>query len=192
MARSWFLDQTKNQLIQIQSDRFIRNWRQLDGTEPYPRFPPLLQKFEDEWDGFGRFLAEENIGAISLNQCELTYVNHIERGAGWQEFSELDKVFSLFRAAKQSAFLPAPEVANWGARYNLPEGRGRLHVQLNPVFRSRDLKLVLAFTLIARGAPADNTTKEVLAWFNLGHEWIVRAFDELTDPHMHQIWKKRT
>ena len=40
-------------------------------------------------------------------------------------------------------FLPAPELVNSESRYKLPEGRGRLHVQVLPIFRARDFKLIL-------------------------------------------------
>ena len=53
VPRCWFLDESKTKLIQIQPDRFLRNWRQIEGTEAYPRFgtlmladlPPSPQKF---------------------------------------------------------------------------------------------------------------------------------------------------
>ena len=32
----------------------------------------------------GSFLAEEKLGVIKVNQCEVTYVNHIVSGEGWQ------------------------------------------------------------------------------------------------------------
>src|SRR5262245_52630166 len=45
IVRNWFLDDKKTQLIQLQRDRFIRNWRQLQGDETYPRFGYLIQEF---------------------------------------------------------------------------------------------------------------------------------------------------
>src|SRR5437763_373607 len=38
VPRCWFLDQPKNNVIQLQRDRFHRNWRRSSGDEPYPRF----------------------------------------------------------------------------------------------------------------------------------------------------------
>lgn len=37
VARVWFLTQEKTELIQVQQDRFIHNWRKVTGQEPYPR-----------------------------------------------------------------------------------------------------------------------------------------------------------
>jgi hypothetical protein len=65
-------------------------------------------------------------------------------------------------------------------------------VKVDTVFRGRDLKLILAMSLVARGAPTGTTETDVSAWFNIAHEWIVRAFDELTNVSMHKIWGKKT
>jgi uncharacterized protein (TIGR04255 family) len=191
IPRCWFLESSKNELVQLQSDRFLRNWRQIEGNEPYPRFPYLIKRFREEWQGLLLFLNEERLGAPNVNQCELSYINHIEPGLGWKDFSELDKAFATLRAPAGSAFLPTPELVIWESRYKLPEGRGRLHVQVLPVFRARDFKLILSFNLTARGAPSTNTSEAIFAWFDLAHQWIVNAFDELTQPGMHKIWEKK-
>jgi uncharacterized protein (TIGR04255 family) len=191
IPRCWFLDATKNQLLQLQSDRFLRNWRQIEGNEPYPRFAYLIQEFRREWDDFLSFLAEERIDPPVVNQCELTYINNLLPGVGWQDYSELGNVFTLLRPPKAPAFLPAPEMVAWDVRYKLPEGRGRLRVKLQPAFRSRDLKLISVLDLTARGAPASTASGCIFAWFDLAHEWIVRAFDELTQPEMHKTWGKK-
>ena len=191
IPRSWFLDATKNELIQLQNDRFLRNWRQIEGTEAYPRFPLLIKRFEEEWESFLVFLNDQGLGRPSVNQCELIYINHLEPGSGWNDYSELEKVFTTLRTPGGSGFLPAPELLNWESRYKLPEERGRLHVQLQPVFRARDFKLILSFNLTARGSPEKNTEDEIFAWFDLAHEWVVKGFDQLTEPTMHQLWNKK-
>jgi hypothetical protein len=59
------------------------------------------------------------------------------------------------------------------------------------MFRARDLKMTLALNLIVRGAPAGGSLEQVSAWFDLAHEWIVRAFFELTGPEVHELWGAR-
>lgn len=191
IPRSWFLDATKNELVQVQTDRFLRNWRQVDGTESYPRYPYLMKRFKEEWENFLVFLKENGLAPPSVNQCELIYINHLEPGSGWNDYTELEKVFSMLRTPGGSGFLPAPELLNWESRYKLPQERGRLHVQLQPVFRARDFKLVVSFNLTARGAPEKRSGDNIYAWFDLTHEWIVKAFDQLTEPTMHPFWKKK-
>ena len=188
LPRCMFLAQDKTQLIQVQPDRFWRNWRRIEESTPYPRFDHLATKFNRDWEGFCRFADDERLAPVKVNQCELTYVNNIDRGSAWTEFGELDRVFPLQRYHKAGGFLPPPEMIAWQVRYKLPGGRGRLHVEMNPSLRGRDMKLVLGLNLTARGAPADGSAQQITAWFKLAHEWVVRAFAELTGPETHKLW----
>ena len=188
--RCWFLDSTGNELIQLQKDRFLRNWRQTGGDRTYPRYANLVRKFRKEWSDFLKFLNDEAIGAPQINQCELTYVYHLEPGCGWKDYSELEKVFTTLRKPGEG-ILPPPELQSWESRYKFPDGRGRLTVQAQPAFRARDLKLILSLTLTARGAPGGSGADDIFAWFDFAHEWVVRSFDQLTQPSMHSFWGKK-
>jgi len=92
--RCWFTHRDMNQLIQVQKDRFIYNWKKANDTETYPRYERIKEKCLLEWKGFLEFLAEEHLGAPEANQCEVTYVNHIEYGQGWKTFGELNNVIA--------------------------------------------------------------------------------------------------
>jgi uncharacterized protein (TIGR04255 family) len=189
LPRCWFISADKTQVIQVQPERFLRNWRRVEGGEVYPRFRGLARAFRQDWERFSSFVNEENLGPLNVNQCELSYINMIEREAGWNELGKLDEVFpGLLRPRNPHGFLPTPESLSWQARYKFPDGRGRLHVVLEPVFRGRDLKLVVSLNLTARGAPAGGSVEQIFAWFDLAHEWIVRGFAELTGPKAHALW----
>jgi hypothetical protein len=191
LPRCWFLDKTKNCLIQLQRDRFLRNWRQRTGDEDYPRYPNLIQEFRNEWAFFQTFALEESLGAISVNQCEITYTNNIDLNQAGFATGELGKAIALFAPRKTDGFLPPPEFMGGQARYLLPDGRGRLYVEINPAFRGRDMKLIASMNMTARGAPDGQTDPKLFEWFDFAHEWIVKAFEELTTPAMHQFWKKK-
>lgn len=191
-VRCWFLDETETSLIQLQKDRFLRNWRQLIGNESYPRFNNLSNFFFKEWNEFLAFVTEEELGQPKINQCELTYVNHFEPGIGWKDFSNLDGLFSFLKPRQIATGLPGPDLFTWSARYKLLDGKSAGHVKVDTVFRGRDLKIILAMNLTARGAPVGSAMIDVSAWFTMAHEWIVRTFDELTEPPMHKIWEKKT
>jgi uncharacterized protein (TIGR04255 family) len=190
--RCWLLDQSGNSLIQLQRDRFVRNWRQIDGSEVYPRYSTLSKLFFQEWEHFVAFACSESLGHPKINQCEVTYVYHLEPGIGWRDFSNLDGLFSFVVPRKIDSILDGPDLFGWNARYKLPGGYGAGHVKVDTVFRGRDLKLILAMNLVARGAPTGTTETDVSAWFNVAHEWIVRTFDELTNDSMHKVWGKKT
>jgi len=139
--------------------------------------------------GFHKFVEEERLGTLNENQCELTYINHIERGTGWNELGELEKVFPLLCPPKQGSTLSRPEMLTWQARYKLPDDLGRINVSVNPIFRARDLQLVLNFVLTARSAPPGAQWPGIVPWFKIAHESTIRAFHELTGQAAHNSWR---
>ena len=78
-VRCWFMDASENRLLQIQNDRFIHNWRKVRIDDEYPRYTAVRLTFETAWNSLCAFLASENLGIPQPNQCEVIYVNHIER-----------------------------------------------------------------------------------------------------------------
>jgi uncharacterized protein (TIGR04255 family) len=188
-VRCWLIDSTSTQLIQIQRDRFIRNWRK--GEPPhdrYPRYDDLKPRFESDWSGFLAFLEREGLGTPEVNQCEVTYINHIPLGDGYHSLGSLHEVLSILGAPVRRDVLPEPEVFVFNTRYVLPGNRGRLHVSAQPAVRRQDLRTVLQLTLLARGAPRSSSTDDILAWFDEGHDWIVHGFKEMTTLSMHEVW----
>jgi uncharacterized protein (TIGR04255 family) len=186
--RCWFLDKSGNRLIQIQRDRFIHNWRRVTGTETYPRYPKTRETLQAQWIRFLSFLKSEDLGSPEVNQCEITYVNHIEYGSGWRDYGELNKVVAPWSGQQSGEFLPHPERATMEMHYLLPEKLGRLHISLVPVIRARDMQEVLQMSLIARGAPKSSNVEDILSWMDLGREWVVKGFSDITTQTMHTIW----
>ncbi len=190
--RCWFLDQSGNRLVQVQRDRLVHNWRKVTGTEKYPRYPTLRASLEKEWERFCEFLKDEKLERPKINQCEVTYVNHIEYGKGWKGYGELDKVVAALATPKsKSKFLPDPERVSMQVTYRLEENAGRLYVSFVPVIRGRDGKEVLQMTLTARGAPKSSSEEDVFGWLDLGRKWIVRGFADFTTAEMHDVWGKQ-
>ncbi len=191
-ARFWFIDETTTQLIQVQRDRFIRNWRKAPPPhDAYPRYDELRPRFEEDWQTFLSFLRREQLGTPAVNQCEVTYINHIELGRGWESMGQAHKVLRFLQHPSGQEFLPAPEALVANVRYLMPERRGRLHIASQPAVRRDDGKQVMQVTLTARGKPASSELRDIVQWFDLGHEWIVRGFVDVTTPAMHELWGRR-
>ena len=75
--RVWFVSETGTELIQIQQDRFIFNWRKLK-NEAYPRYPHVRESFSRALDTFRRFLAKEKIGDTDRKSTRLNS-SHIQK-----------------------------------------------------------------------------------------------------------------
>ncbi len=188
VLRCWFKDVTENQLIQVQNDRFIINWRQQTGEERYPHYHKIQPKFIAEWEKFCEFLKSEEIGSPEIVQCEMTYVNHFELKREIENIGNISKVLSFWSDLVSPGPLTTPESVNFSIRYRMPEEKGRLYVSLDPKVRFRDGKEVLQLNLTARGNPGSSELEKICEWFGLGHEWIVQGFTQLTTTTMHELW----
>lgn len=165
--RAWFIGTNKAHLIQVQQDRFVFNWRKVPG-EDYPRYEHVRASFQKNFGILKQFLLDEQLGEPSLNQWELTYVNHIPAGDGWHRHGELGSVVPLLVGSMQGEYLPEPEDIALRVRYAIPDKHGavaRLHVVADPGFDSSG-KPGIVLTLTARGG------WEAVARTRLNRGWI--------------------
>ena len=193
LARVWFISESGNALIQIQRDRFLHNWRKVSPEDEYPRYHKVKKMFRDRLGLFQDFLEDNKLGVIEPLQYEMTYINHIPQGEGWEDLGEIGKVFPDFAfRAEKARFLPAPFGVNWRTVFALPERAGRMHVLIRHV-RVRDTgRPLLLMELTVRGIGSKKSLAGMEQWFDLAREWIVRGFAELTGEEVQKaIWKKR-
>src|SRR5690606_3219562 len=87
----WFLAEDRTELLQIQDDRFTRNWSRREGAgADYPSYGTLLPRFEADFRAFSEFVATEGLGEVAATQVELTYVNPIRPVAGvWASHGDI-------------------------------------------------------------------------------------------------------
>ncbi len=193
--RCWFLNDAGTELIQVQHDRFVHNWRETGTEAEYPRYEHIRSTFEAELKRFDEFIAREQIGEFTPNQCEVTYVNHIAGGKGWQIHGDLGNVITVFQRSFSDEFLDVPEDTGLRLRFLIPDDAGqpigRLHVSLNSGYRSSDDQPLFILNLTARGAPRGGGIDGVLGFLDLGREWVVRGFASVTTPTMHREWGRR-
>ena len=190
--RVWFLNESETELIQIQTDRFIHNWRKSeDVSAPYPRYERIRKSFLSEVKDFQEFLYNQQIGNISVNQCEVTYVNHIEPCQVWNRHGQIEGILRTWTARRHS-FLPEAEGGRIDQRFvmrsNSGNPLGRLHVSLSPAWKAEDQSPIYVLKLVARGSPINAEVDGAFAFFDLGREWIVKGFTDLTTTKMHRIW----
>jgi len=188
LPRLFFLNSNKNHLVQIQQDRFHQNWRKLKAEDKYPRYVKLYPKFIKSWDLFNSFVNELKLGTLEPNQYELTYVNHIRRGEGWANLSDIENVFPEFQCKTGDRFLPEQENISWRKVYRLPNDAGRLHVSLRLAVSRETKDRIMILDLTARGF----TTNKIDTWFDMAHEWIVKGFSDLTSQSIQRsVWKRK-
>ena len=188
--RCWFVSEADDELIQLQRDRFLLNWRRRESCD-YPRYSTRLRNtFVSRWAAFRQFLESEGMGEPHVIQCEVTYINHIPQGEGWEVAADWDKVFTICNPLKTESFLPSPESRQFALNYLMPEELGSLRASATRAMRASDGKVVIQFELSAKGRPKQLTGDAIVNWLDAAHAWVVRGFNDLTMPAMHERWGK--
>lgn len=189
--RVWFLSETGSDLLQVQRDRFIVNWRKTKPEDTYPHFEQLRETMVQRFELFAGFVRENKLGEIVPNQCEVTYINQIETCSVWNHHAQVGKVLNVMTPEFKEKSLPTPELFRFSAQFVMgdPEApTGRLHLEFQPVFRASDRKPIYAMNLTARGKPLSEDFDGAVAFFDVGRSTIVRGFKDLTTPEMHKEW----
>lgn len=192
VPRVWLINRADDRLIQMQRDVFIYNWRKRKENQPYPRYRRILKSFKRNLDRFTTFLDDHGINLPTPTECELTYINHIVQGQGWQTAADAGKIFRDFNwRSGRSRFLPNPIETAWRTTFALPEDKGRLNVKLEQRTRAIDNMPVLVLELSARGIGSDKSLHALWSWFPIAHEWIVRGFADFASSQIqHEVWER--
>jgi len=188
LGRVWYVNAKGTELIQLQADRFVKNWRKTGQADVYSRYEKTVKPgFERDLKTFTEFLASEDLGPMTINQCEVTYVDHIVAGEGWQTWSDAPRVFSFLGEFSQPI-----EDGMFTLRFPIIHREkpvGRLTVEVQPALRESDERLMYVVNLTARGMMGmPGMTGEGREFLDLGRAAIVQQFAALTTPAMHSIW----
>jgi uncharacterized protein (TIGR04255 family) len=193
-VRLWFQSEDKTRLIQLQRDWFAYNWQGASGDDPYPRYEYIEGRFLQTWDMFSDFLAEHSAETAAVEQCELSYINHITPGDLWSHPGQVDRILRL--AGRASGFLPEPEDSQVVSRYRIRHQDldvGRLYVQATPGQRQSDRKPIIQLNVTVRGRPWAEGREGMISFFRLAHEWIVNGFAAVTtDEAQYGLWGRIT
>lgn len=192
LPRVWLHTGDGTAILQVQRDRFLHNWKKSSTQTKYPRYHCIKNLFKQRFDTFKSFLKEYEIGQIQPIQYEITYVNHIIQGQGWNSIEDIGNILPDFQwHSSSNRFLPVPSNLMVQMSFDLPSTEARLHAVARFVYREPDHKLILLLELTVRGMPSDTSSDEMWDWFDTAREWIVRAFADLThDEVQTKLWRR--
>lgn len=185
--RYWFVDARDSELIQVQSDRLVHNWRHKEGGSEYPRYRTLRQRFEETWLAYTAFLTQEGVGVPSVAECEIGYVNRIAGGdrptsALFPRLDGLDRAIpSLGSQAVRAQ-----------CRYSLPAEMGDVLLSFNQLQRGVGAEgSVWQLSLVAKGDPRGNDPATLLNWFDAARRWLNHCFSTVVHPDARRSWGER-
>lgn len=190
LHRAWFISEDQTRLVQVQSDRLIHNWRQVQ-AEPYPHFEALYDTFAERFQQFETVLTRAGVPRPACQQVEATYINWVGTGT-----------LADFLLPAQHQTLGVQGIADAdeeGLNLRFPvteEGRqiGRLYVQARNAMRSvpgqspeRGFLVSLTFRAPLAAPPEGSDVEELMY---RGRNAIVRVFTALTRPNWHDTWER--
>lgn len=191
--RLWLLDSKKRELVQIQHDRFIRNWRKSGLDERYPRYEEHIRpRFKSDYQAFRDFVSEERLGEVKALQCEVAYFNQIRiSDRVWVSFKDMHNVFRFFPHAELEAMPLSGEGLQLRQSFAIEqqeEFRGRIYTEILPT--EVDGEPAIRYQLTARGHTGSGSVEDTLAFLDLGRELIVEFFTKSTSAAMHEVWER--
>jgi uncharacterized protein (TIGR04255 family) len=195
--RTWFLKGDGTELVQLQRDRIVHNWRKVGIDAEYPRYEPIKETFRQDVLKLETGLRECELPLIRPNQWEVTYVNHIRLPlhSSATEFGQLQGVIAPWTGQYSDEFLEQPEDVQFSARYTIYGASrnpiGRLHIAAQPGLQHEDGAQIVILTLTARGRPSDPSVAAAFDGLDIGRVQIVRGFTSVTTQDAHRAWGRR-
>jgi uncharacterized protein (TIGR04255 family) len=188
-VRCWFINSENTELIQIQNDCFIRNWRKTATSPEYLHYDFIRPRFQRDWSKFRIFLDDNQLPAPDVWQCEVTYINQFVRGREWHDFKDLSGLYRIWSNEIKTPLLAQPQMAMFAAAFGMPNRAGTLQFVSQPGIRSTDGAEIIQLTVTALGRPRSSEEADILAWFDIGHAAVVQGFTDLTSEAAHAIWR---
>jgi len=181
--RSWFLDSSKNQLLQVQLNRFVRNWRAVETEQKYCHYSDLKPMFQEDWAVYREFLRDENLPEPSVFKCEVTYINHLLKGREWDTLDDIGPIFQGMNFALKGALVTS-------VSFVAASGDKQIRMDTSPGLRP-DGTPIIQLTLSVSGKPVGTSELDIWSKLDDCHKLLVETFAEITaDDLQKRVWKR--
>ncbi|MDX8036572.1 TIGR04255 family protein [Lentzea sp. BCCO 10_0856] len=184
-ARLWATSHNDDEVLQLQPGWFACNWRKVKPEHEYDRWLQRRASFAKWYEQLAEYLEGEGVSALSVNQCEVTYVNHIYHHDVAKTHAKFDEIFKPVLAPLTG--LPVGQVA-LQMQQPLDEGGSKLlHTKISPAI-GRDGRPLYVLDLTVRGVPDGAGLPSILEFLDSGRTAIDKAFVAITSEMMHREW----
>ncbi len=191
LPRVWFIHRDDNELIQVQRNRFLHNWRKRQPNDRYPGYEKVVENFERYLARFQEFLVEEDLGHLVPKQYELTYIDLIPKGHGWENPGDLKKVFpNLLSLTEENIVLSGVKSINWQIILDLPNSLGEVGISIRNAQRISNKQ---EFIHVEFKAMSNHPYQPMRAWFEDAHNTITALFFNLvSDEIQEKFWGRKS
>lgn len=186
LPRVWLLTEDGTRLVQIQQDRLIFNWRDNGTGCEYVRFPNIKAEFDRVSTLFKAFVQEVTGQPIIPTILNLTYVNIINQGQGWNSLDEIGVVFPALSHDVRLKSMKSATLAEWRVNYELPNDQGKLTARVQTAKQVKDSAPLFRFELAATSNSLGEHETDHEVWIESAHQAIVNTFKDLTSAEMHE------
>jgi uncharacterized protein (TIGR04255 family) len=186
-----FLSNDRGKLIQLQENLFIFNWR-YDPQDENHHFGNILNQFIVYWNHFQEWWLNLEGEPIEVQKYGLAYLNTIDENSGWKNTKDHAKVFN-FIETKSLGFLNILESLDMTINFLLPNDLGTLLARVEQLSILNDddneeevnSENVVSFKLMTQSI---DTNISLTDWLTSAHDYIVKAFLELTREDAQKLW----
>jgi uncharacterized protein (TIGR04255 family) len=180
-----------NEVVQVQFNRFIHNWRKRRPHDEYPGYERVVENFENYLSRFKEFLVEEKLEDFIPKQYEITYFDHILQHEGWESLDNLGEMFpNLVSQNVQDTPLGHIREFQWQMLFSLPKDFGQLQLTIQTVHRPTDNRQLIRMEFTAQSNEPYESMRE---WFDIAHEEIVQLFSNLvSDEIQDRFWRRES
>ena len=184
MPRYWFIANNEINLIQIQRNAFIFNWRRRD--EDYPRYHHDIKVNFDKYYGlFTKYLDEKDIATEpTVDMCELSYINSIESCDYWSIPDHTPVVIPSFKNLNPGIDMDGSQGFNCNFLFDI-EADLKLNIGVSTRVNSdQPSKNMLMFEIRAQGSFSRVAKSSTDEWFERAHDTIEQCFLRMTAPEI--------
>ena len=192
--RLWLQNEVGDQVVQIQRDRLVVNWRK-EGSGGYPRYKTVRDRLQDAWLRLVDVCNDLDYDAPIPDLCEIQYINNIGMDQGWNSPQDTAKLVVPWQGIDGKGYIPSNHLCQFSLHCHFPEDReGWLNIDGWTTSAPTDddshaMRMMLNLT--SRGHALSDDFESALDFFEMAHVWIVRAFTEITSPEAHDTWGRQ-
>lgn len=185
-GRIWLKSADGCKVIQLQSNRFLYNWRSIQPSDTYPRFNTVYNEFEKEFLTYRAWLKSRSLDAVPID-FELTYINHFTSLTGWRGPEDTFRILKFIDPSAVSIAKAA--VKSHSARLEFKLDEASLIIDVKNGMRNRDKTPVMVVELSVSGPLKDKTT--LVERFKFAHSAVVEAFCSMTTADAHNVMGRK-